>query len=454
MRTKYLNNTFRGSLKNPFQSGLQVGTRYIETFQFEPAVVVDVITNDSHPEYSEDGYNVGTIRFRFLHSQENRPEESLNVAFPIDANCTCYPLLNELVLVFPSLNRFYYTNIFNTSNRPTAQPIFGIKEDTDELESDQARNKNYDENASGGAPQADEETESDTLGDRFVDKDDVFRLRAQEGDIIYEGRSGNSIRLGSNLDRNQSPNILIRVGPNPTPDKSREDSPFALVDENIDRDLSSIWMVSNQTVPLTLATVNDETHFRSLGQRPSSLDGNQIVVNTDRIVLNTKQDKLLVSSFLGTHFSTLQDHTVDAAKNYKSFVGVNREVEAGQDYLITTGRNHRITVGGELLINVSGKTEHTSKQTHSIVGRKIFIGSLSDESEPQVLGEQLRLILLELVDAHLNNAASHVLPTIGIGPLAPGTVAALQRVRSKLLQTKSAPFESITNFVSKTNSTQ
>lgn len=455
MRKRHTNYLYRGSLRNPFQTGMEVGARYIDTQYLESALVVDVITNDKHPDYSPDGYNVGAVKFRFLDSEELRPEESLNYAFPLDSNITRYPLLNELVTVFPALNRFYYLPSINVSNRPTSQAIFGIKKETDPLPSSGQKSSDYNENASGGAPQKDNPSASEQkLGNRFIDLTDVFRIRPQEGDVIIEGRSGHSIRFGSNFDKKQAPNLLIRVGPNPVPQKSVDESPYAIVDEDINKDLSSIWVVSDQVIPLDFATVGNEAHFKSATQKPSTLDGNQMILNTDRLVINTKRDKLLVSTFLGTHFATLQDHTVDAGKNYRSFAGVNREIEAKQNYIITIGKDYLLKVGGDKTSRITGKTEHISNKTHAIVGSKIFVGSLSDESEPQVLGEQLREFLLEFVNAHLDNAPTYTVPTIGIGPLSPNVITALQQLKQKLTQAKTAPFESNANFVTKTNSAQ
>jgi hypothetical protein len=451
MRKKHINYLHRSILKNPFHLGMDVGTRFTEIFQWEPAVVIDVVTNDQHPEYAEDGYNVGVIKFRFIESQDIRPEESLNYAFPIDANVTRYPLKNELVFVVPALNRFYYTTVFNISNRPTAHAIPELRAETGPPQTRRDLSKQYDENSSGGAPIKNDTSTDAALGKTFKDKENVFRLRSQEGDIIIEGRTGQSIRLGSNPDKDHAPNMLIRVGQSQTPKTNIPNSPFALVDEDINGDGSSIWMVTDQVIPLTFATVNDQTHFRSMEQKPSVLSGRQIVINTDRLVINTRRDRLLVSTFLGTHFSTLQDHTVDAAQNYRSFVGKNRQIEAQQDYLITLGRDYLLKVGRNFRSDVQGKTEQVSSGTHAIVGKRVYIGSLSNDEEPLVLGEQLRKLLLEFVDAHLNNAASHVLPTVGIGPLAPGTIAALQRVREQLVAAKAAPFESRDNFVTKTN---
>lgn len=442
------NNTFRFSQVNPFLGGAPIGTTYQETFQVEEAVVVAIVTNDDHPDYDTDGYNVGAVRFRFIGSAAFRADLSLNWAFPIEANITDYPLLNEVVLVTPVLNRFYYTRKLNTTNRVTAHALFGLN---DNLKAPQTSGQAVAEMGKvddGGAPlKRNTRAESDRLGENFVDKKTVFRLRAQEGDIIYEGKSGHSIRFGSSFENGQSPTILIRCGPNPTAKRSVEDSEFALVDENIDLDLSSIWMVADKTVPLTFATIDAETHFRSMDEKPTTLKGNQIVVNTNRFVLNTKGGKLLISTFLGTHFTTLQDHTVDTEKNYKSFSLLNREIQTGKKCLITVGTDYLLKVGGDKISIINGKTVHDTVGTHAIRAGKFFLGTLSDESQPLVLGEELRELLLQFVNAHLDNAASHTLPTIGIGPLSPGTVKALLAVKAKLSSSKEAPFESEAAFI-------
>jgi hypothetical protein len=444
------NNTFRFSPPNPFLGGAPIGTTYQETLQVEEAIVVDVVTNDTHPDYDTDGYNVGAVRFRFIGSAAFRADISLDWAFPLEANVTDYPLLNEVVLVTPALNRFYYTRKLNITNRVTAHALFGLN---DNLKAPQTSGQSAAEMGrvdDGGAPiKKNPKAETDRLGEKFVDKETVLRLRAQEGDIIYEGRSGHSIRFGSSFEDGQSPTVLIRCGPNPSAEKSVEDSEFALVDEDIDLDLSSIWMVADKTVPLTFATVEAETHFRSMDEKPTTLDGNQIIVNTDRLVINTKGKKLLVSTFLGTHFTTLQDHTVDTEKNYKSFALVNREVQTGENYLIKVGVDYLLEAGGDKTSIINGKTVHDTVGTHAIRAEKLFLGTLKDESQPLVLGEELRELLLQFVDAHLNNAAAHTLPTIGIGPLAPGTVAALTAVKAKLINKKAAPFESEKAFIAK-----
>ena len=373
-------------------------------------------------------------------------------AFTFSANISYYPLLNELVYVFRALNRWYYLTKFNTSNRVTSQAIFGLNNQLGPIKSDALDSKQKTEIAGGGSElHENPEARENRLGRDFVDLSNVYRLRHQEGDVVLEGRSGHSIRFGSNQEEEQAPNLLIRVGPNPDPELSIDDSDFAIVNEDINKDLSSIWIVSNQVVPLTFATVDSDTHFKSMEEKPGTLSGNQLIANSDRIVLNTKRDKLLVSTFLGTHFTTLQEHTVDTAKNYRSFAGLNREIETGQDYVITVTRDYLLSVGRNKTSKIEGFTVHESEGNHSIMGSKIFIGSLEDDEQPIVLGEQLRQFLDEFINIFVQNSTSFTLPTVGVGPLNPAVLGQISELRARYKLSSSSGAQSDPGFLSKTN---
>ncbi len=423
-----------------------MGSTYFESHQFEEAVVVDVITNDEHPLYDELGYAVGAVKFRFLGSDVYTADDKLDWAFPMLSNITDYPLINEIILVLPILNRHYYTNRINTRNKITTQALYGVERIHGEQDSEQDTVRKYDASATGGAPIVDDPQSSDTkLGRTFEEKENTYRLRAQEGDIIFEGRSGHSIRLGANVANDHAPTLILRAGQDPVVEPENG-SIYGLIQEDLNKDLSSIWMVTDQIISLDFATIDSDTHFISMEDKPSTLDGNQIAINSDRVLLNSKRDRIFITSFLGTHLGTLQDFTVDVEKNYKSYVKINRELTIKQDYVITITRDYLLDVEQNQISIVGGQTNHDTVGTHSIRSDKFYLGSVSDESEPLVLGEALRLLLLEFVDAHLNNATAHTLPTIGIGPLSPSTITALRKVRNQLETIKDAPFESKNAF--------
>jgi len=166
-----------------------------------------------------------------------------------------------------------------------------------------------------------------------------------------------------------------------------------------------------------------------------------------RLIFNS-ENNILVSSFRGTHLSAGENITVDTAKEYRSYSSGSRKVQSDQNYNIITAEDYLLSVGKDQIVEITGSTAHNSTGPHSITAEKIFIGSRSDEEEPAVFGEELRKLLLEFVDAHLNNAATHTIPTIGVGPLNPAVVSALNAIKSKLQSEKEAPFESKTVFIS------
>ena len=456
MRVKRSNFTSRTTLGNPFFER-NIGESYQETFQLEEAVVVDVVINDEHPEYDvTDGYNVGAVRFRFLSSNSFQPDSELNWAFPIESNITDYPLLNEIVMVIPALNRFYYFRKLNISNRVTSHPLFGLNDSFKTRQTGTERSDEYQAGIDGSAKRVNVQAEADRLGEVFEEKDSVFRLRSKEGDIIYEGRFGQSIRFGSTPENDQAPTVLIRCGPNPRGTVKPEGSRFGLVDEELNKDLSSIWLIADQKIQLDFATVTSENHFVSMDEPPSALEGSQIIVNTNQLVLNTRGGKLLVSTFLGTHFSTRGDHTVDTDKDYRSFTGANRLLKITENYEITVDADYLLRVEGDKTSDVAGATIHRTVGNHSIVGDKIFIGSLDDEGEPMVIGETLRKFIDQFLNIFISNAAFFTIPTIGIGPLNPGVLSQISALRATFgiaakESSQDQGFLSRKNFVTRTN---
>jgi hypothetical protein len=379
--------------------------------QFEESVVVDVIVNNAHDLYATDGYNVGMVKFRRLVSNAHMSEEQLYWAYPMHANVSQYPLIGELVYVFKALNRWYYLAKFNVSNRVTAQDLPELLTETDVSKDVSSRAKDYNRVV---APRK-QNTQKTGLGHYFVDKPDVYRLKHFEGDIVFEGRSGQSVRFGTarkigqttansqskitpfkSTDEDQSPNLLMRVGPY-TGAQRTVDTTFGQVLEDINRDASSIWMVSDQIVPLELATAKSQIQGMST-QIPSVLDKNQIIYNSDRIVLNTKKGKILLHSFDGIHQTSVADTTVDTNRDYITWTNRHRTERVVGEVKLTTGRSMDVSVTDNIE-EVAGRTHTTSANILNVVADKIHIGSRTDEQEPLVLGETLRTALEELIES-------------------------------------------------------
>jgi len=439
------------------------------TEQFEEAVVVDVIVNNHHEEYAKDGYNVGAVKFRFINSNYFRPDDTLNWAFSMDANRSDYPLMNEVVYVVKSLNRFYYLRKFNVSNRPTTHGMFGLNEEAQPIPSSADNISTLKQSTAN--PIKPTKPDGTGLGKYFTDIDLVYRLKHIEGDVIYEGRSGQSIRFGSSwldgrvnstardkvkpwqsLVKNQSPNLLIRIGPDPSAVRT-VNTPYGQVIEDINKDMTSVWMVTDQIVPLKYSTEGSGIHRVSVVDFPTQLDGNQIVINTDRFVVNTKTDKIIGTANAGIHWTTLKDFTVDADRNHITWTNQNRADRVVQNWRETIGGTKDISAK-QNMIQVAGTNHFISAGTMlSLQGSKIYVGSTGNAREPLVLGATLRDFLSQLIDALTMSPLVLITGRPG-GPSQqnPQRVQKFKQLKSQFLSGgNSAPILSLDNFVNRTN---
>jgi hypothetical protein len=138
----------------------------------------------------------------------------------------------------------------------------------------------------------------------YVAKSDINPLLPFEGDIIHEGRFGSSLRFGSTAKsksqyannwstagENGDPITILRNGQSPNSPKDG----WIPVTEDISNDLSSIYLTSYQKIPIGLSN----EHFISYTTKPI-LPGvftlPQVIINSERVVLNAKTDSVLISA--------------------------------------------------------------------------------------------------------------------------------------------------------------
>jgi hypothetical protein len=432
------------------------------------AVVEDIILNETHrcykvttdktcPPYNGDfalGANVGMALLRLLPNNINVATDKLMWVLPLDSTMREYPLVNEIVLVFKSLGGLLYTRRVNTTNKITDGKFIGIKEAYSGASATPSSEAVV--MASRGGVRVDSindaSTDPSSTDGKYVENPLVKMLRHTEGDMTIQGRFGNSIRFGSSLfsnptDRIPRPNLLIRVGPTNATYTSTYPTPtdHSLVFEDINTDNSSIWMVSNETVALKPATIDSVSHLRSSELSDSKeYTGAQIFVNSDRVILNSKQNEISLFSNAEINLSAVQSITIDSANAVM--------ITADRDITLTTPRDIVLT-GRTISLNSPNDISQGTSGNYTISGRKIFIGSGGDESQPMVLGGELASWLQTVV------FALTLLPLTFI-PSPSGVASAAQLAQYiKELQAKlgvpgipqSAIFNSTSNFTSKTN---
>lgn len=418
---------------NPTNPLVPVDPSSIQIFepQYAEGIVEDVIVNESHKpststqtpqqgsllyapdqEEPDSGYNVGSIKFRFKWDDATF-DDKLNWAFPIDSTIEEFPFKGELVVIVSLLNRFYYLRNINIGKDASNQAVANIRGKNSYLDIEVNEAKKLEQTKT--TPQRVDEPEDPPT--KYFDTTKVsYRLRHWEGDKIIQGRSGQSIRLGSAWKNplaqykgafqstvDQSPNLLLRIG-QPTDPELTTNNIFGRAVEDINNDASSFWMVSNQFVPLRVSTTDIHT---SVPDYPSQFAKNQILLNTDQLVINTKTNKILIHSANGYHVFTLRNSTMDVEKDYLSTIGQDRAEQIGrnsedtvvQTRNIWTGLDAFTDVRGNKLLRIGKNVDFHAGRKVSFSAPKIFIGvhepsslsggQSSSNTQHMVLGDKL-----------------------------------------------------------------
>jgi len=291
------------------------------------ARVLDIILDDQHPEFDNNGgwSGVGTIFFNNIELSSN--VKSNLTASPLLPYLKNYPLVNEFVLLFKLPNKqvlqnsniteYYYLNPIsiwnnqhlnafpNLDNSPQVQP---------------SQDKNYQAIEQGQTRKSSDEElnydyNSPLIGGTFVERSNLHPLLAYAGDIITEGRWGNSIRLGStvksknilynnnwsNTGENGNPITIIRNG---QPEDSSDIGYLPIV-EDINKDLSSIYLTSNQSIPLITTITNNPSIKNNQPEAIGSFQGSQVILNSNRLVFNSKSDSILFNSEQSISFTSV-----------------------------------------------------------------------------------------------------------------------------------------------------
>lgn len=406
-------------------------------------LVVDVITNETHPEYSTDGFNFGMIRVRFLREKTSLRDDKLYLAHPMDLSVCDLPLIGEIVLVYKVLGTFHYTRMVSVSKNINMNAAVGQNE---------IENARFNSDGQTTSP-AGEHLFNKTK-EKFLHDESVRLLRPFPGDYIYQSRFGASTRMGSSLiekgNKKLNPNFLLSVGkPKDTP--QTVGGKYGLILEDINKDATSIWAVSDQKIPLTPATLGGVSYLRSAADTPVDFSGAQLILNSSQIVLNSKKNPIYLFSATNISLNTLNNVTIDA--DNKIFMTAENDINSKSGTSIYSFANKNILghALGNILFQGNGGVE--------IIGNKVFIGSLQDDKEPMVLGTELSKFLGKLIQTLLKSP-------VGFGPMGPvpwnpAITAGLTALLQQLTPTNSgqmsptayagAPFNSLDNFVSKDN---
>lgn len=109
--------------------------------------------------------------------------------------------------------------------------------------------------------------------------------------------------------------------------------------EDINQDLASVWMTSTQQIPINVASVNDYASYEPdmAPTLPNQYKGNQVILNSGRLVLNSKTDHLLLSSNKSINLNAQESVNVDVTGDFI--------VQAGQILLGSKDASESVLLG-------------------------------------------------------------------------------------------------------------
>ena len=295
------------------------------------ARVIDISLNSNSEIFNNSGgwAGIGSIKFQQLDisvTPSSKNEESTTFAKPITGQLKNYPLVNELVLIFrgPSTKQTQITNTKNFYYINTVA-IWGNQHinaypDSYFTNTDLAPSmgKSNDEILAGSTNKNTTQTTTIPLngnsGGTFEEKGNIHPILPFAGDNIFEGRFGNSIRLGNTSKTGGLQNNWSSTGDNGSPitilkngqPSSGSSKGFEPIVEDINTDPTSIYLTSTQNIPIEVASSKQDSGegstvpFSNLAkqtpQSPKSYNAPQVILNSGRLLFNSTTDCIMMSS--------------------------------------------------------------------------------------------------------------------------------------------------------------
>lgn len=193
------------------------------------------------------------------------------------------------------------------------------------------------------------------LGTGFQEVSNLSQLQGYLGDVIFEGRFGQSIRFGYTPEGVLSKtNKVSKASLKPSWTSSNPESPITIIRngagvsngynkfviEDINEDDSSIWLGSKQIIK-----IKPSQKF-GIGVTPvSSYNKPQVIINSERVIINSKKDSVLISGKKSVNISTsgwkadmdTMFSQIEALKNQLNSLTTQVNIMAGALNAVTAG---------------------------------------------------------------------------------------------------------------------
>lgn len=416
--------------------------------------VLEVCLNPTSPLYKSPK-DIGKIRYRSSVIVNAYADNELStVAYPLDRSVARYPFPGELVILFaidgepreeseqPIDTTIFYTTVVSALHNVSynSHPFFIA-------------------DASTVVPQNTPTLSAEGRFEKLVDDISLVKtaqnkikihkqLQPFEGDFILQGRYGNSIRFGATALTTKAPwtdgttgvsgdpVIAIRVD-RQTTDQEKD----MFVVEDINNDDTSIYLTTSQPVKLNLASsallepwsrsnfngistlrtvigvsgsasnVNDILKVASLQTgKQNSYKGSQLLTNSDRIILNAREDYLMMFGSRGIIMSSPEEIKIDTDLSITLFGGGGVHLGAPNELAIK---------------NANTKAPDAGNYAQPTVDN-IY--------EPLVLGQKLYDLLDDIIDVL---TSSEIVTPVGKASFNQDTLYRLKSIKARLPEFKS-----------------
>ena len=304
----------RGTTSSPNISGTQDQISVLKG-QMVAARVTDIVLDENHPKFKDVGEwnGIGAIFYQFVNQSGTTSE--ISYALPYDSQLKTYPLVNEIVLLFSLPNQqigvntanqsYFYLKPLGVWNHPhhDAYPNLVNSNNPQQSQDYKATDQGVVRRVTDGSTEVELNSPVNPSQNTFVEKADIHPLMPYMGDSLLEGRHGQSLRFGSTAkSKSEINNNWSTVGTNGDPitilrngqPTNASDRGWIPIVENISQDLSSVYLTSYQKIPFSIANENFVS-YTTPPTLPAQFANPQIILNSDRVVINAKNDSVLIS---------------------------------------------------------------------------------------------------------------------------------------------------------------
>lgn len=319
---------------------------------------------------------IGRILVRMVETQQKIEKEQLIWVIPLDSNISEYPLINEMVSIVKYMGQVYYTRKLNSNNFVNSNNDFGIEQLIGGFQDSNGRQKgNRELNKPTTEFQGPKSVTrfgggygfEGVAGRYFWINKNIRAVKRFEGDMVFESRFGQSIRFSAydnNRENDKSdknlkgyfaevdnpftkvptgggnPMIIIRNRQRPILKEGEQFQAYkklpsaigtrieknvgGYVEEDINNDGSTIAITSGMTITKWVTSCYKQMwesgKEEQLGFSPFGcsqfkypvLNKDQIVINTDRVIISSRLFETFMYSKKRFGIVTDSEFTVDA----------------------------------------------------------------------------------------------------------------------------------------------